>query len=302
MKKISQFTSLVTVLLLAGFTLLQAAQGQDSQKEFPAKKEVRIKLVISGCELTASSNGKIQVFHASTYDPDQYEARMEERGDRLYLEEKFFGNDNKGDAHWKVAVPPGTEVEFNSATGDLTVTGFDGELEGNSGTGDLEIEKSKGEFDLNSGTGSVLVNNSSGEFDLNSGTGTVRISDSEGDIKANSGTGKCQGIAIKIRDDAEFNSGTGTTLVEKPMGDGYDLSINSGTGDAVLDMDGAPLIGYFEFKTNLRSGDIDCPVEFDEEVRSGRDDNEYIRKSFTREKSSPRYFISTGTGTAELKL
>ena len=302
MKNVKYYLNAAFLLALLSTTFVMAAPPENTDKEFPAKKEVRIKLVLSGCELSASTNGKIQVHHESTYDPDGYQVTMEEKGDRLYLQEKFYGDEHSGDAHWKIAVPPGTEVEFNSATGDLTVTGFDGELDGNSGTGDIEVEKSKGEFDLNSGTGSVEVTSSSGEFDLNSGTGAVKITDSSGDINANSGTGRCMGKNITILHDAEFNSGTGNTSVEKPQGDGFDLNINSGTGDAILDMQGQPLVGYFEFKVHARRGDIDCPVEFDEEERGGHEDNEYLIKSFTREKNNPRYFISTGTGTAELKL
>ena len=295
--------SILTILLFISVSAHTMTVPEEKvDKEFSAKKEVRIKLVLSDCELTASTNKKIQVHHESTYDPDRYRVIMEERGDRLYLEEKFYDDHPGGSAHWKVAVPPGTEVEFNSATGDLTVKGFKGELEGNSGTGDIDLENSDGEFDLNSGTGNIIVKASSGEFDLNSGTGTVRINDAKGDFKANSGTGRCQANNITILREGEFNSGTGDVRVEKPVGDEFDLEINSGTGDAILDLQGQPVIGYFEFKAHARRGDIECPVEFDEEERGGRDDNEYMRKSFTREKRSPRYFISTGTGTAELKL
>ena len=292
----------VALLFIAVLSFSAAAATGQNNKEFPAKKEVRIKLVLSGCELSASTNGKIQVELESTYDSDRYEAIMEERGDRLYLKEKFYGDDHHGNAFWKIAVPPGTEVECSSATGDISVNGFEGELEGSSGTGDIEVRKSKGEFELNSGTGNVEVSLCEGELDLNSGTGTVSISDCKGNIQANSGTGNCRASQVMILDDAEFNSGTGNCIVTRPAGEMFDMEINSGTGDAVLDLDGMPLVGYFEFKTHARRGDIDCPVEFDKEERGGQDGEEYIRRSFTREKNTPRYFISTGTGTAELKL
>ena len=86
------------------------------------------------------------------------------------------------------------------------------------------------------------------------------------------------------------------------MGDDFDLRLNSGTGDAVLDMKKQPLAGYFEFRAHARRGEIECPEKFDTEEKGGSDNDEYVLKSFTRGKKSPRYFISTGTGTAELKL
>jgi hypothetical protein len=297
-------TSILVLLMLVFCGQVPAKSGDSdaADQEFPPLKKVRIKLVLSDCELTASSNGKIQVHHESTYDEYQYRAIVEERGSRLYIEEKFYGRDMHGGIHWKVSVPPETEVEFNSATGSLTVTGFKGDLEGQSGTGKISVTNSEGQFDLNSGTGSVEIEDTSGEFDLNSGTGTVRISDCSGDFDANSGTGRCRASEITIVHDGEFNSGTGSVLVEKPMGDDFDLRLNSGTGDAVLDMKKQPLAGYFEFRAHARRGEIECPEKFDTEEKGGSDNDEYVLKSFTRGKKSPRYFISTGTGTAELKL
>jgi len=88
--------------------------------------------------------------------------------------------------------------------------------------------------------------------------------------------------------------------VSRPQGEDFDLSVSSGTNDATLDMDGLPIEGYYEFSASARSGDIDCPIDFDrEEEYDEGDDN--VRKSFTRGKKTPRYYISTGTGTAELK-
>lgn len=302
MKYYVTLISVMLMLVLSGKVSAKYGGSDKTDQEFPPLKKVRIKLVLSDCELTASSNGKIQVHHESIYDEDHYRTIIEERGNRLYIEEKFFGGDMHGGTHWKVFVPPETDVEFNSATGSLTVTGFKGDLEAQSGTGKISVTNSEGQFDLNSGTGSVEIEETSGEFDLNSGTGTVRISDCRGDFDANSGTGRCRASNITILHDGEFNCGTGSVLVEKPMGDDFDLRLNSGTGDAVLDMKNQPLAGYFEFRAHARRGDIECPEKFDIEVKGGNDNDEYVLKSFTRGKKSPRYFISTGTGTAELKL
>ena len=99
----------------------------------------------------------------------------------------------------------------------------------------------------------------------------------------------------------QFIDEGGADFIVKPIGEDFDLSINSGTGDAVLDMDGQPIKGYFEFTVNARRGKIDSPIEFDNEEEYDEGDEDYVRKYFTKGGKTPRYFISTGTGTAELE-
>jgi len=65
-------------------------------------------------------------------------------------------------------------------------------------------------------------------------------------------------------------------------------------------MDGAPIEGYFEFTADARKGDIECPIDFDKEEEHWQGDSEVMVKSFTKGKKYPRFFISTGTGTAKL--
>jgi len=171
------------------------------------------------------------------------------------------------------------------------------ELKANSGTGDLELKNATGEFKLNSGTGNIMVKDCNGEFDLNSGTGRINIENTKGSFDANSGTSTVKAFDITVENEGEFNSGTGNVEVVRPSGQNFDLMLNSGTNDAILDMDGRKLEGFFEFKADRHAGRIRADLEFDKEDDFGKN----IVKSVTIGKDSPRYFISTGTGSAELK-
>jgi hypothetical protein len=220
----------------------------------------------------------------------------------LTLEESF--GDHHGDGskpQWTVKVPAGIEIDLNSATGSMTVSAKKLDMEGNSGTGNIEVNDSSGKFELSSGTGDIVVKNSNGKFELNSGTGNVLVENSKGDFEVNSGTGNVEGNSITIEADAEFNSGTGDVMVSKPAGNNFKLELNSGTNDAILDFQGKKIEGYFEFRAHTRKGDIISPVKFDNEKEYRENGNSYIIKSFTRGKDKPQYFISTGTGEAELK-
>jgi len=289
--------------ILLSLVLSSAIFAKEIKKQYTGKKEIKIKLVLGSCILLDSKDQNIYVLLEYTYDDENYTPTFKDKGKKLYLKETFKGeNISDGDSKWTIKIPAGMEVDFESATGDLTVENVsDIQLEGSSGTGCVSVSNSNGEFELNSGTGDVDVLKTSGEFELNSGTGDVQIKNSKGSFDANSGTGDVYGLEITIEDDAEFNSGTGEAEVKAPMGTDYDLSLNSGTDDAILDMNGLPIEGYFEFTAQNRRGSITSPIKFDREEMFENGDRDKIRKSFTKGKSSPRYFISTGTGKAKLK-
>jgi hypothetical protein len=291
-------------VLIVGIMIISALSlyGQDRKLErsFDATKELKFKLATSGCSITASPDDQIHVKVTYSYPEDAYRVEITERGHSVTLSEDFIEKNPRGSAEWQVQVPAHTEIKFNSGTGSLEISEVDLIIEGNSGTGSITVSKSKGEFELNSGTGSVEVVDSEGEFELNSGTGKVRASNSKGEFKANSGTGKVFGERLEFTDQAEFNSGTGSAEVIRPIGQDFELSISSGTGSAVLDLDGAPLQGYFEFSAHVRAGRIVCPVAFDGEEYYENGHSDKIHKWFQKGSENPRYQISTGTGTARL--
>ncbi len=288
-------------LIFILFISLFAQGKKEIEKTFDPKELVKIKLVLGDCIIKISPDKNIHVQLVHSYDEDYFEAKFKEKSSSIVIQEKFHGNNGDGYSRWMISIPEKTEIEFESATGDLTLESVKGEFDGNTGTGNIEVRDAEGEFDLNTGTGNILVESSKGEFDVNSGTGRVKIEDCEGEFDANSGTGRVRAHNIIIETEGEFNSGTGDVEVSHPQGEDFDLSVSSGTDDATLIMDGVPIKGYYEFSANARRGSIECPVDFDEEEEFSEGDNRQVRKSFTKGKKRPRYFISTGTGKAELK-
>jgi len=296
---------IISMFVFLGFVVsaaLLAAPEEKLDKTFAKKDEIRFKLVLGDCQLKKSSDSRIHVHLVYSYEPDMsFEPRIEERGGRLYLEEKIRGNNPKGYSTWTVEVPDDIEIEFKSATGSLTVEGLKLEIDGSTGTGDIVLSQVKGEFDLNTGTGEVEVSDSEGEFDLSSGTGNVEFKNCKGNFDASSGTGDVMAEGLTIEFDGEFSSGTGDAEVSFPDGTDFELRISSGTDDAILDMDGKQIRGYFEFTCHARRGRIVCPVKFDKEEEYEQNDQTYLRKSFTQGKVIPKVYIKTGTGTAKLK-
>ena len=228
------------------------------------------------------------------------------------------GKNAKGNSTWTVAIPDETEIEFRSATGSLFIEGLDLEIDGNTGNGEIELRNVQVKFDLSSGTGNVDLIESTGKFDLSSGTGRVEVSGSEGDFDVSSGTGRVivenskgnfdassgtssvRADGLTIEYEGDFSSGTGDVEVAFPNGTDFELTVASGTNDAVLEMKGKSIEGYFEFKCQAKRGRIISPVKFDDEEEYEDNDQKYLRKSFTKGKNTPKVYIKTGTGTARL--
>jgi len=319
MRKIKTLSAIV---LFAGLMIalpFTAAAEKDVQKTFDAKKEVRFKFVLGDLLLEKSTDNKIHVHLVYEYEQmENFELRMEDKGRYLQLEEKMRGKNNDGYSRWTVAVPDETEIEFESATGDLKITSLNLEIDGHTGTGEIEIFDSKGdievhtgtgniyasksedELELNTGTGNVDIENCMGTIDATSGTGDVHVENCKGDIEATSGTGDVEASGITLEYEGKFTSGTGEAEVEFPNGKDFELTVASGTDDAVVDMKGKSIEGYFEFKCHATKGKIVSPVSFDREDEREENDNRYFIKSFTKGSASPKVYIRTGTGTAKL--
>ena len=314
--------TLLAIVLFAGLMIalpFTAAAEKDVQKTFDAKKEVRFKFVLGDLLLEKSTDNKIHVNLVYEYEQmENFEPRMEDKGRYLQLEEKLRGKDNDGYSKWTVAVPDNTEIKFESATGDLKVTGLNLEIDGSTGTGEIEIIDSKGDIEVHTGTGNIYaskseddlelktgtgnvdIENCMGTIDAASGTGDVHVENCKGDIEATSGTGDVEASGITLEYEGKFTSGTGDAEVEFPNGTDFEMTVASGTDDAVVNMKGKPIEGYFEFKCHATRGKIVSPVSFDREDEREENDNKYFIKSFTKGGTSPKVYIKTGTGTAKL--
>ena len=298
------FKSIILLPIFLGLmmSLNLFAQGEEEiKKTYQNKEEVKIKLGLGDCLIEKSRDSSIHVHLVYTYEEEKFEPRFREKERRIILQEKFHGNNPRGYSKWTIAVPEDTEIDFNSATGDLFIEGITAEVDGSTGTGNIEIKDAKGEFDVSTGTGNVEVTDSEGEFEVSSGTGDVRIEGCKGNFDASSGTGDVEAYDITIEDEGDYSSGTGDVDVVLPKGDDYDLTASSGTDDAILDMKGKTVEGYFEFIAHARKGKITSPLKFDDEEEYWEGDNKYVRKSFTKGKETPRFYIKTGTGRAILK-
>lgn len=274
--------------------------AQSLKKSYDGVEFLDISTVTGDITIKKGATKEIKV--DGEWDEDEVRVRVSHTGKSLTIKEKSKDNNTDSNAsNWVIIVPDGLNLDVNSGTGSLEITGMEGDLEANSGTGDIKIADMEGRFDVNSGTGEIEIRNTTGKFDLNSGTNDVLVYNASGKFNANSGTGDVKFKTVNPTGNSTLNSGTGDVefIVDSEIS--ADLSLNSGTGDAVLDFQGNKVQGDFEMKCGIRSGSIKAPFKFDSERKVGQRGNGHIEKEAKIGNGEFDLEISTGTGTAQVK-
>lgn len=309
---------------LALFTFLflvkneAAAQPQQIDESYAGVKKIDLDIAIGNVAVGPAKGSQIDV--KGFYDGDKLKVKVEQDGSKLTITEKTRERDNNDiRSRWEILVPADMEMEANLGTGNMDITKYTGALEGNCGTGDLTLVASETELSWNCGTGDYVLTNCEGEFELNTGTGDVRLTNvrgrtsvnsgtgdldltnCRGEIDANSGTGDVEASNLAILKASSFNSGTGHVDVKLGAQTNADLTVNSGTGNAELDMNGQDFNGTLTMYCNKRSGNIKAPFSFDKEWTEEEGRRQTLHKSKRFGNSDVEVKVGTGSGRALVK-
>jgi hypothetical protein len=125
----------------------------------------------------------------------------------------------------------------------------------------------------------------------------------KGKISANVGSGHITGKDVVLTGRGNFNSGSGDVSIQLASAPAYAISVNSGSGDAVLDFNGNKIEGKVIMTVNKKHGKIVAPFPFDktEELQDGGDDNVRIQKTAQLGSRDIEIKIGSGSGTAEIR-
>lgn len=307
---------LMSLVLLSSWTVF--SQGK-LNVSFTGIKKIQISTASGNCSLTKASSSSVTVDLKHTYG-DNYNPDVKQEGDRLVIREKFKSNSSSGNAEWTLTIPDGVEVDFSTGSGnldasnltldlevktgsgDISVRQHKGDLRGNTGSGNITLAEASGEIRANCGSGNIDVEKISGELSVNCGSGDIRLRDSKAIFSANSGSGTVRGTNLTLTGSSGFNSGSGDAKVVLASAPTYNITVNSGSGDAILDFNGNPIAGVVVMKANKKNGAIKAPFEFDktEEIEQGRD-QVVIKKTTQRGNSEVKISVSTGSGEAQIK-
>ena len=274
------FTFAMAILILTAFS------GDDDETawKFEDIKLIKVKTLSGDCIIEKGETGEVSVNVVKGYNPrESCRTIVREDGETLEIIEEITGTGSGRSTIWTLRVPDDIAVEFFSTSGGMTLSNVKGKFSGNSASGGYELTSCEGEFAFTTASGDYDIENCKGMFEISSASGDIDAANIE--IDANSALASASGsINVKVGETPE-----------------YDLNIGSASGNAVLDFDGNPLLGHFEFEAKDRGGEIDSPFDFDDEETFYKHDQRYVRKWFVKGPDEPEITIGTSSGRAVLR-
>lgn len=326
----------IVLLFVCGYT--NAGEGKEVQKRFDGIESVELNTVSGDCIIKTHGSDEIIVDLFYDVEPKgAFDYKIREAGDALIIKERWNGGSSRGDVAWTLTVPSGTEIEFSTASGDLSASGLTKGLEAGTASGDIEIRDMDGEIEISTASGEVVIINAHGEIEISTASGEISIKKSGGEIELSTASGEIE--ADDIEDEIDMSTASGEIEISNSSGvfslscasgdivaenikieglstfstasgevevilaetSEYDLELSTASGDVLLDYNGNPVKGYFEFTARKRRGRIKCPFDFDEEEEFERNDHVYVRKSFSKGGDTPEIYMRTASGTVVLK-
>lgn len=314
---------ILVCLSLVMAMLIPAAFAQREQQEvhktFPKKETVRIKTVSGDCIIKKGKSNKIEVdLRYSVHPEDAFEPEFDERATSLDIEESWYGRCS-GRVEWTISVPESTEIEFSTASGDLSVEGLKSDVDASTASGDVSLTSIEGEISVSTASGDVFMENISGdlecstasgeiegdningEIEFSTASGNIDITKSSGEFDCSCASGDIDASDITFEDESDFSTASGDVEVSLAETLDVDLEISTASGHILLDYQGLPVKGTFIFTAREDRGDIRAPFAFDEEEEFWRNNHLYMRKTFIKGGSTPRIELSTASGNAILK-
>jgi len=309
-------TCLITLLAL--LVVFVAKAQEEISKSFEGVKNMSVNLVSGDCTFKKGTTPTIRVELQYTYDNDKFRPQIEQKGSKLIIQEEFEGRHLNGWSKWTITIPNGLEIAINSGSGDLTAGNLkldittksgsgdidlsetSGNVSINTGSGDVEIDTQDGNISVNTGSGDVRLTSGKGNVNINAGSGDIRIADSNADFSVNTGSGDITAKDITIAGKSGFNTGSGYASVALGSSIDYDISVNSGSGDAVLDFNNNEINGVVTMQANKRNGRIVAPFEFDKVEEEEHGSQTIIIKTVRIGSKDIKIHVGTGSGKAQI--
>lgn len=311
--------NLICLLSCSLFLLLGSpvfSQTQVVEKTYKDLKKIELQLPAGNITIKKSGNGETQV--KGEYDAQQSTIEMDVNSGKLVIREKSKGNRSNGNSEWTLMVPNDIRVSANAGSGNVNIDNvaldfqanlgsgnfnFDevgGYINVNTGSGNIDIVESEADFGCNTGSGNYDVSGSEGSFRLNTGSGQVYLQKVSGTISANTGSGSVRGKEIAVTGSSGFNSGSGQVSLHLNSAPQANLSVNSGSGNSVLDFNGQDFNGELVMKCDKRYGSISAPFKFDKESEKNNGNNKTVIKTKNFGNSGIKIQVSTGSGQAKV--
>ena len=164
-------------------------------------------------------------------------------------------------------------------------------------SGDASVDNIKGDLEVELASGDTRIEKSDGSVNVSAASGDIKIKDSKGSFKLKCASGDIDASGIVFTGASEFQGVSGSLTVVLAGPNSYDLDLHTVSGNIVLDYNGNPVNGYFNFKG--QKGNIDSDIPF--ESKDGSKYNPFIKAYFKKGGDSPEILMKTVSGEIQFK-
>ena len=267
-------TTVLAALFVASATFAQDDERRTSQSfdvgpdgEFSLSNisgDIRIEAT-SGAEITVEAVKRVHG-RGNAHLLDEVQIDISHMGGRVRVDTRYpHERNHRGDhdhgnggvsVEYRVRVPVGTEVEVDSVSGDVYVTGVEGETSVESVSGEVQVANTPNLVRATSVSGDVEVERARSEDDLEiaSVSGDVRLEDvqaEELEVSSVSGDLRMDDVACE---EGEFDTVSGNIRYTGRIAKGGRYEFKSHSGDVIITI--GDDIG-FELEAGTFSGEIE---------------------------------------------
>lgn len=331
-KTITLFLILIVAVLWVN---LQADDGKEITKTFKDIDLVKFKTMTGDCVVKKAEGKNVTVHLRYEGGEDFFKPHISKEGTTLIIRDKLGSGGE--DSVWTISVPGKTTVKAAAISGNFSIEGvtadvevktvsgdikakdcygdmklfttsgemsavnLEGEIDLKGLSSDLVIKKLKGKLDIKTASGDIEAGDLEGKISIKVASGDIEIKKAKGEFKIQAASGDIDAVGITITNSSAFKVASGDVEIILVKSPAHDLKLASASGDVVLDYNGNPINGWFEFRARVDNGKIRSPFTFDKEEIEEKWSKKYNVKSFKKGEDTPKIYLHTSSGTAELK-
>jgi DUF4097 and DUF4098 domain-containing protein YvlB len=270
------------VLLVAGAA--SADRPVDETVKADKNGTVSISNVAGSVKVTGWDKAEVKV--TGTVDDEVEEVVVDAREGDVEIEVKLPRRSHHGgDADLIVQVPKGSELEIETVSADIEVSGVEGRLDLESVSGSVDVEGANAEADVSTVSGRITLSGKFPGVEAESVSGDIEVDGVSGEIDVSATSGRIE-ITGSDFDRVDCESMSGDVRFDGNPKAGADLSIEVFSGDAEL-----MLPASLDARINVETHSGSITSDFgDDEVR--------------REKYGPGAWFETevGKGSASIDV
>ena len=165
------------------------------------------------------------------------------------------GHHRNGEAHLKVQIPQGSELDVSAVSADVTAMKVSGTQRLQSVSGEISAELSQGDAEIKNVSGDITLHGhgQSANMHLTTVSGDVKIEHAAGDLEVNSVSGDVKGSLDGARSLRARSTSGDVTFMGK-LARGLNVDVESISGEVTLK---AIAEGGFAYELTSFSGDIE---------------------------------------------